>query len=163
MFAGGQPMITFRHFASRGNERNMILFALRTGAFAAAMILLSIVGTEGSAVVLRWRSSEMSSREPLPASSRYAVSVRESDSMTPPNNAPFLREVINMANTIASVIDRIADGFRLSGSSDRISRVHRIVRIERVSRMDRIFRVMRGLRAVNSASMVLEDGQMDND
>lgn len=157
-------MITFRHFASSGNVRNMVLFALRTGAFAAAMtLLLSTVGPRGSAVALRWRASEINSRELQPASSRYAISVRDADSMTPPNNALALRELINMADTIASVTDRIADGFRFSGRMDRISLVDRIIRIERVSRMDRMFRVVRGLRAGNSASVVLEDRKKDND
>jgi hypothetical protein len=138
------------------NGLHKISFGLRAGRFAAATILVLAVGIEGNAVVLRWRATGMNSRECRPATSPCPISVGESNSTTPLSIRSTLATIVHVEDLIVSVVDRITDGFKVSGRgdrSDRLNRIHRIGRIERVSRLDRInFASVRSTSRVSNGS-----------
>jgi hypothetical protein len=138
----GHPMTNAWRSVGAGNGLHKISFSLRAGKFAAAAILVLAVGIVGNAVVLRWRATGTNSRDCRPATSPYPLSVGESDSTTPLSIQSTSAKIVHVEDLIVSVVDRIADGFKVSSrgdGSDRLYRIHRIGRIERVSRLDRIY------------------------
>jgi len=123
------------------NRLYKVLFALRTREFAAAMILV-FAGIEGNVVDLPGHAAAMNSYNSQSNMFNDLVPVGKSDSKTLLRIQPISRNIISVADVIASVLERITDSFRISGRGDRSNRINRIGRIARIDRvvcLDRIY------------------------
>jgi hypothetical protein len=132
------PATNVRSLRSLGSRK----IVLRAGRFAAATILALAVSMEGSGVGVRWRAIEMDSCPSGPSSCSYPASVIGSNPTTHPAIRYIWRKTVDVEDVIISALDRVADGFIISGRGDRserLDRMHRIGRIGRVSRLDRIY------------------------